>query len=378
MRVTLHFCTNRAPQGENDRITGFGIHRSLGNFDLRFGDVQFTLTDDECAMDGMDMADAIRDRIESEALLTVYDEQFAGSMPTKLGSQHAFAELKSRMEQGADALIYIHGYNVDWWDAVSSAIALQQSLRNARQGDADDVVVVLFSWPSDGEVLLYTPYLSDRDDARSSGLAFTRALLKLRDHLQTLRRDTLGATYTTRREYLTAAADSADPSALGLCRQDIHLLAHSMGNYVLQSAVEESMRTPDRAINDRLFDHVFLCAADVDVDVLEQDRPLAPLCDLARNITVYHHDNDRGLQISMTTKHWERRLGLNGLRDPRRVPVNVHQVDCTSIDKGLSHHGYYLSRAVLRDIKASMDAVRNGGRKWREGDSRYDNTWRLV
>ena len=60
---------------------------------------------------------------------------------------------------------------------------------------------------------------------------FARGLLKLRDHL--------------------AKLGGFD------CGQDLHVLCHSMGNYVLQNALERMRQfTPGSALP-RLFDHVF-------------------------------------------------------------------------------------------------------------------------
>ena len=47
---------------------------------------------------------------------------------------------------------------------LAGALALQSMLN--RQG-RQDVVVVLFTWPSDGQMLPFTSYRSDRTDAKA-------------------------------------------------------------------------------------------------------------------------------------------------------------------------------------------------------------------
>src|SRR5690606_14019118 len=67
------------------------------------------------------------------------------------GSKAMFDELQEEMRACSDILVYIHGFNVSWNDAVASALALQEALNQADVGKPDQrVLVVLFSWPSDG------------------------------------------------------------------------------------------------------------------------------------------------------------------------------------------------------------------------------------
>ena len=104
------------------------------------------------------------------------------------GSQAMFPELKAGMENNTDTLIYIHGFNVSWSAAAGSALALQEMLNRDGFGDPKQrVLVVLFSWPSDGQMVPIYSYKSDRMDAKCSGAAVGRAFLKLRDYLIQLR-----------------------------------------------------------------------------------------------------------------------------------------------------------------------------------------------
>ena len=85
----------------------------------------------------------------------------------------------------------------------------------------------------------------------------------------------------------------------------------------------------------RLFEHIFLCAPDVDDTALEEGQPLWRAHELARSVSVYHNRGDAALVISDFTKGNPDRLGSNGPARPAHVHNKVHQVDCTPIVKGL-------------------------------------------
>lgn len=195
--------------------------------------------------------------------------------------------------------------------------------------------VVLFTWPSDGTALPFVSYKSDRSEAKGSGYAFARGLLKLRDFL----------------------AIQADRAGGKPCPQDLHLLCHSMGNYVLQNALERIRQfTPGTALP-RLFQQIFLCAPDVDADALEPGHPMGDLHELARAVTVYHNTGDVALHVSDYTKGNPDRLGSFGAARAALLPDKVQQVDCSKIVGGLVEHSYYLAGRVGDDILRSVDDV---------------------
>ncbi len=274
----------------------------------------------------------------------------------KLGSVTLFSNVMADMKKSSDVLIYIHGYNVSWSDALGSALSLQIMLNNSERKDPDqDVLVVLFTWPSDGMALPWVSYKSDRSEATGSGAAVGRAFLKARDFLAALR-------------------DRARGEAL--CGQDIHLLCHSMGNFLLQSALSRLYDFTPGSSLPRLFEHVFLCAADVDDDALESGQPLARLPQISRNVTIYHNREDRAMWISDFTKGNPERLGSSGAAHPALLHSKIHQVDCTPIVSGLVEHSYYLDGFVNEDIRASMDGWTQEDPRRRRARSLY-NAWEM-
>jgi len=274
----------------------------------------------------------------------------------QLGSAQAFADLQALMRERTDVLVYIHGFNVSWAAAVGSALTLQEMLNHCPDKAPDQSVqVVLFTWPSDGLALPFVSYKSDRTEAAASGFAFGRGLLKLRDFLAKLRREEAVA-----------------------CEQDLHLLCHSMGCYLLQNALARCEAfTPGDALP-RLFEQIFLCAADVDDTALEPGAPLGRLHELARSVTVYSNRGDLALVISDFTKGHPERLGSNGPAHPTLLHNKIHHVDCTPLVTGVVEHSYYLVGHVLADIRQSIDGLAHEDpRRRREPVGLLGHQWRM-
>jgi esterase/lipase superfamily enzyme len=376
-KLTLYFATNRKHEGKDRwHPDSYGTKFSDdGMENLRFGFVSVDADDkkiDKClsadmkdcgAGDGISLGDYLAGCAES-ARIEAYREAISADIAeveqknAKLGSKGMFADVMSDMEKSSDVLIYIHGFNVSWFSAVGYALALQIMLRNAGTRDPEqDVLVVLFTWPSDGMALPWASYKSDRSEATGSGAAVGRAFLKARDFLAGLR-------------------DRAKKGGKELCGQDIHLLCHSMGNYLLQSALARTFDfTPGNTLP-RLFEHVFLCAPDVDDSALEPGQALAQVDQVARNVTVYHNRGDKAMVISDYTKGNPERLGGSGAAHPALLHNKVHQVDCTPVVHDFIQHSYYLTGNVNADIRASIDGwEQDDSRRVRERNATLNNVW---
>jgi len=102
----------------------------------------------------------------------------------------------------------------------------------------------------------------------------------------------------------------------------------------------------------RLFDQVFLMAADEDDDAFEHDHKLKPLTRLAKRVSVYFNNEDRGMAVSDKTKGNPDRLGDDGPRMPRSIPGKVTLVDTTPVVEGFVEHSYFLdSPKVVEDMR---------------------------
>lgn len=380
MELKLYYATNRGHEG-SDRFQPrrYGSKFSQdGMENLRFGVVKVTADDatverhltrklkDLGVGNGEDLGTYLG-KCAKSATIQAYPETLskeiheASQKKIKLGSQAMFADLRDTMRKSSDVLIYIHGFNVSWEAAVGSAMALQLMLRRAPgQDPGQDVVVVLFTWPSDGMAMPWVSYKSDRSEAAGSGAAVGRGFLKLRDFLANMR-------------------DRAKTGKEKLCGQDIHLLCHSMGNFLLQNALARvGDFTPGNALP-RLFEHIFLCAPDVDDTALEQGRPMAAVAEIARQVTVYHNRGDVAMVISDYSKGNPERLGGAGVARPTLLHNKIHQVDCSPVVHGLVEHSYYQCGNVNADIRASIDgkAQDDPGRNWRKA-TQQGNVWVMA
>jgi esterase/lipase superfamily enzyme len=381
-KVKIYYATNRKHSGSNRwQPTKYGTDFSSdGRENLRLGKV--TVTGDAKKMN-KHLDKEVGYGVGDGGGLAGYFTKLMGSSRTRkieafpeninreksesnqdskaFGSVGLFNELQNVMRASSDVLVYIHGYNVDWKEAVGSALALQELL-NQKRGDPDHcpATVILFSWPSDGSALPFAAYKSDREDAESSGKAIGRGFLKLRDFLVSLR-----------------GIDGKPNDGVQLCNQEMHLLCHSMGNYVLQNALARLQEFSTGTRLPRLFEHIFLCSPDVDDDVLEPGKEMGRLHEMARSVSIYFNRGDNALRGSDITKGNPDRLGAAGNARPSLVHNKVHQIDCGRVVGGFMEHSYYMDGRINDDIKQSIGglAQEDDRRVHRVRDENRANTW---
>jgi esterase/lipase superfamily enzyme len=334
----IYFGTNRKPnrkKAPNDFGTGFS-EDGLAN--LRFG---------KADVSGENL-DEFELSLAPERLNVDYERKVKGSAGSVLGSKNVFGRVREKMVlHSRDTIVFVHGYNVSFKDALTSAARLKRNFSTAEGGPGVNVVV--FSWPSDGSMMPYIAYGNDRQDAAASGPAFARGLLKLADFLR-------GST----------------PEEA--CNHQLHLVAHSMGNYVLRHTVQEYVKqSSGRPV--RLFDQVFLMAADEDDDAFEHGYKLKSLPRLAKRVNVYFNNNDRAMAVSDKTKGNPDRLGDDGPRVPRSIPGKVSLIDVTPVVDGLVQHSYFLDTPeVVRDMRqvlAGTPSDEISARKYVKETNRY-------
>ena len=313
---TIYFATNRKP---NRKIapTVFGKEFSQdGISNLRFGIAQVGTNE-------------LTLKLARERLVPDKFKRRTDLQKSKFGSQEVFQSVLTDMQKHKrDTLIYIHGYNKTFAQGLQDAAQIS---RNFARVNADrGINVALFSWPSDGSMAPWIAYANDRCDAAASGPAFARGILKLADFLDLARR-------------------------CNTCGQNLHLVAHSMGCYVLRHALQAVVRCASGRIP-KLFDQVFLMAADEDDDAFEHDHKLRMLPKIARRINVYFNREDMTMVVSDVTKGNPDRLGSDGPRVPSQVPAKVTQIDCTRVVGGVIEHSYHIkTSAVVRDMEAILD-----------------------
>ncbi|MEW6095453.1 MAG: alpha/beta hydrolase [bacterium] len=318
----LYFITNRNLVEENGKVISFGKQfNSVSPVNLRLGKVIRTKKGKKIEL--------------YEDIPTTESVNYDTDQQRKAGTirlfHQLFKEMKSAEQVNKDTLVFIHGFNVSFDAAVESTFKFQEKLVSDRTNNVGRVI--LFSWPSDGEI---HKYYSDRGDAANSGLAFARGFLKMRD-------------------FFVDFVHTLVPSEQ--CGGKIHLLCHSMGNYVLQCALQH-LKTID-LLNQgviHLFSQIIMVAADVDSDCFEYPGKLQDLPKICERITVYFNPQDMALKISKM-KHNRDRLGAYGPDHPLQIPNRVILVDTTLRVHGMLEHSYYDDQGIFRDIVQTLNLV---------------------
>jgi len=216
-------------------------------------------------------------------------------------------------------LLFIHGYNVSFDDAVKRTAQIAYDLKF-------DGVPICYSWPSQGGLAEYT-----RDEAN------------------------VGWTVVHLEGFLTRIVEQTGA-------RHVHLIAHSMGNRALVQALERM--APKRKTQEPMFGQVILAAPDVDAAEF-RDRYAPAVVAMARRATLYASSNDRAL-VASTTVHGYTRAGLSG-KNLLVIP-GVETVAVSPIDTSLIGHSYYANNPLMiRDMQVLVElGTPASGRRWLE------------
>lgn len=265
-----------------------------------------------------------------------------GKIPKMTGSKRLFLEMYKTMssKSGGDVLFYIHGFNNDMKSVRDS---MKDLIKKYTGPNSPVKQIIIFSWPARNDI----KYRDDFRDAKVSGFAIARAARKYGQFLE---------------EFFYAETPTAKPLN-SPCEHRVHLMAHSMGNFVLQNMISELVKMGWKA---SLFDQVIMTAADVDNDVFEHSHRLGMLPNYCKRAHIYFNSNDRALFVSSTTKNPMNRLGKTGPKNTRTVPANVNSIDVVdvaktgaSIEGRITGHSYHLGTDL---VVGDMLAVLNGER----------------
>jgi esterase/lipase superfamily enzyme len=317
MPATVHFATNRVLDGPADDVASYSesvVAPSNPN-EVTYGTA--FVNDANLTADTIGAINSIQ---------TIGQGQF---------SQSAIDDLS---DPGRNLLVFIHGFDNSFENAITRAAFNQQWFAASGLQQADTSVVA-FSWPSRGKLISLpfpsAAYRRDQTTAGQSGL-----------HLMTF--------FANLEPIITSARQKGNR---------VFLLAHSMGNWALQAAVESwfSHGNGDAF----LFDEVILAAADEVYNSFEFGPAgrLSALDRLGQRISVYASGEDAVLDISMAINLGAKRLGQDGPHDRsntnRFPPPKYRTVQCGgfrdyAINLGSSHQYYRRSPGVRMDIANTM------------------------
>ncbi|MCK1479451.1 alpha/beta hydrolase [Bradyrhizobium sp. 197] len=211
--------------------------------------------------------------------------------------------LVDQLKTDSDSImLFIHGYNVSFTDAIFRAAQIAFDANFAG-------TVVVFSWPSAGNMFKY-----DKD--RESAEAASPHLAQL---LQLVSSD--------------------------IGKKNVYVVAHSMGNQILVNALQQlALAKSPIGISE-----LVMAAPDVDKNVYLSKGD--QIRSVAKNITLYASSADKAL-LASGDKTFGTRIGYVGPTGPSIFP-GIETIDVTAVGDdmfGLNHSTFSTSRVVLDDV----------------------------
>ncbi len=238
-------------------------------------------------------------------------------------SEVAFLKTQKRMcENSANCLIFCHGYNTDFPKALKAAFNIQKTY--------DNLEVILFSWPSDGDGV--PSYRSDKREASQSAYALDRFFEKLNDYLKKYREE-------DRR-----------------CGQKISFAMHSMGAYLL----EHLLKSPIYEGETLYFDNIIMMSSDVNsqdhADWVDRIK-----CRNRLFITINEDDFALGFSELKGGEEQEARLGNTARNLNSGNATYLNFTDVKSVGKA---HNYFSKKKPLENqlVKKTFQIAFSGGR----------------
>lgn len=260
-----------------------------------------------------------------------------------------------RNQEQKHVTLFVHGYNNTWNGAFGRYRKLVQDLY---AGDAGLGECILFTWPSNGST---SSYLPDRRDAKNSADDLVNVLSWLYDWLIRMQQHAADGAAPD-----AAAFDSASVATAAVkkieCRAKTSIIAHSMGGYLAQCAMQDVWTRKNKPLLTSLINQLLLVSADVDNDLFASgesigERPGEGIANLAYRVTCLYSGLDQVLGLSAGLKHFgKRRLGRSGLDRSKPLPDNVWDVDVTTLYDPKLDHGSYHSAAF--DDPRTVDLMR--------------------
>jgi esterase/lipase superfamily enzyme len=312
----IFFATNRKRDAGQKRIA-FGNERDLGEVTL--GGIIVVVPPPAASA-------AAKRTPQQEGAIQISNPRTLLIQPTHLVDRDELVRfarerlLAARTYLG-QALVFVHGYNVSFDNAVRRAAQLAYDL-------GFDGPVFVFSWPSREKLL---SYVGDRESAQLSAEA-------MREFLETVVAETKAAR--------------------------IHTIAHSMGNV----ALNEALQTMDTATLGKFkFGEMIHASPDLDLDLFQ--RTYNKLRKRGARSTIYAASSDKALGLSS----WLRdrpQLGYIPSGGPSRLPTGAELIDVTTVNSdvfSLNHDLYANSPAIIADLKRLLQSGQRPPEK-RSGD----------
>jgi len=278
-------------------------------------------------MYGIAFVDGVNIKADQSGSITSIQDPNKGAFAANVASDLSNA--------GRNLLVFIHGFDNTFEDAITRA-AFNREFLAASGKPGTDTTVLAFSWPSLGKIVSFpvadADYRHDQKMATLSGVHLMSFFAQVEPLLRIARANGFRT----------------------------YLLAHSMGNLALESAVENWFLHGNG--NAELFNVSILAAGDCGFDTFAQPNltGLDGLSLLSSRISVYFSGKDEVLRLAQIINGLQR-LGQDGPKDRNdqaKFPPAVYRMfdatDITDYDRNfLTSHQYYRLSPTVRDAIAA-------------------------
>lgn len=230
-----------------------------------------------------------------------------------------------------DILLFVHGYNVEFEEAILRAAQLAWDLNFAG-------AALAYSWPSQGSVEGYFADEAAAEYSRPHFMEFLQTLLN------------------------------------GTTQGQIYIIAHSMGSRVVSRALEK-MHDTGIQFGSRINQLIF-AAPDIDAAVFREQ--ISPAFAQLQQITLYASDNDLALQASQKLRFDYPRAGQAGTHIC--VLNKVDTIDASDVRTDFLGHGYFAATLpLLNDIHSVIfHAQKPEGRMLKQVAAGGVKYWRFA
>jgi esterase/lipase superfamily enzyme len=239
----------------------------------------------------LELKEDIKKHLVLQAVYPLAEEAFYSRMRARVGNS-----------ERRELFIFIHGYNVTFEDAARRTAQMHYDLDY--QG-----APIFYSWPSQGELFKYT--------FDETNIAWTTSHFK---------------------KFVLDVAAKSDA-------RSINLIAHSMGNRALTTALKDISK--ELQGDQKVFNQVVLAAPDIDAEIFKND--IAPAIQATcENITLYASSHDQAL-IASKLVHGYPRAGESGAN--LIVIPGIDTIDVSAVETNFLGHSYYGdSDVILADV----------------------------
>ena len=296
-----------------------------------------------CVRNKLSQTNTFGEDVSAPSYLAVPDGELIPRPSHKIGGVKAWmdaivAQATPTPGGELDLVFFVHGYNTPPAEALKRQRLVETELRN--RGFAS--LVIGFDWPTSGSAILY---LRDRNNAQAAAsqlvdggiIPFTK--------------------YT-----------------LAGCPIEIHLMAHSMGGFVVREAFRSIDKGRDASLsNDWRLGQVVFFAADVSSSCFAAgDTDMVPVFDHCGRFTNYFSGYDEALAVSNAKNiDLSSRVGRVGMPTDNPGHEKAVDVDCGpryaavpdrkfTIINGMTSHSWYLEDSIWYDdlactLKGQLD-----------------------